>query len=100
MTPTAQLFKVYFSKLAAAILDPERLANELYSKDLVGAGVRKEMTVIGQPSYHKTTRLLSAVECQIEMNPDSLGPALLEQCSAGSKPLLTATHTHEVRQHS
>lgn len=77
MTPTAQLFKVYFSKLAAAILDPERLANELYSKDLVGAGVRKEMTVIGQPSYHKTTRLLSAVECQIEMNPDSLHTFLL-----------------------
>jgi len=71
-SPTAELLRHYFSKLAAAILYPERLANELYSKNVVSAGVRDEMSVIGQTLYHKTTRLLSAVECQIEMNPDSL----------------------------
>jgi len=30
------------------------------------------MTVVGQSSYHKTTRLLAAVECQIKVNPGSL----------------------------
>jgi len=71
-SPTAELFRCYFSKLAAAILYPERLANELYSKNVVSAGVRDEMNVIGQSSYHKTTRLLAAVECKIKENPGSL----------------------------
>ena len=70
-SPELKVFKRYFSKLAAAIVHPERLANELYSQDIVSKEVRNEtMHIMGPSAYTRSTKLLSAVECPIELNPD------------------------------
>ena len=69
-SPELRVFKRYFSKLAAAIVHPERLANELYSQDIVSKEVRNEtMHIMGQSVYTRSTKFLSAVECTIELNP-------------------------------
>ena len=69
-SPELRVFKRYFSKLAAAIVHPERLASELYSRDIVSKEVRNEtMHIMGPSAYNRTMKLLSAVECLIELNP-------------------------------
>jgi len=68
--PELRVFTLYFSKLAAAIPHPEQLAIELYSRGVVSREVRDEtMHIVGQPAYNRTAKLLSAVECPIELNP-------------------------------
>ena len=68
--PELRVFTLYFSKLAAAIPHPEQLAIELYSRGVVSREVRDEtMHIVGQPAFYRTAKLLSAVECPIELNP-------------------------------
>ena len=68
--PELRVFKHYFSKLSAAIVQPERLANELYVQDVVSKEVLNEtMHIMGTSAYTRTTKLLSAVECPIKLNP-------------------------------
>jgi len=69
-SPELRVFKRYFSKLAAAIVHPERLASELYSQDIVSKEVLNETVhIMGPSAYSRTVKLLSAVECPIELNP-------------------------------
>ena len=68
-SPELSVFKRYFSKLAAAIVHPERLANELYAQDRVSEEFRKEVNTMGPSAYNRTMKLLSAIECLIELNP-------------------------------
>jgi len=72
-SPELRVFKLYFSKLAIAIPHPEQLAIELYSQDLISKEVRNEtMHITGPSAYNRAAKLLSAVECQIELNPGAL----------------------------
>ena len=64
------MFNLYFSKLTAAIVHPERLAIELYSQDVVSKEVRNEtLHILGPSAYTRTSKLLSEVECEIKVNP-------------------------------
>ena len=67
------MFKLYFSKLTAAIPHPEQLAIELYSQDVVSKEVRDEaMQIMGSAAYYRTAKLLSAVEGPIQLKPGTL----------------------------
>ena len=65
------MFKRYFSKLAAAIEHPEQLAIELYSQAVVSKDVQAETVQLNMALsvYSRTAKLLSSVECPVELNP-------------------------------
>ena len=59
-------FQECFSVLADGISDPGWLAVQLYSRELIGADLRKEAQKQAIAEREKTHKLLSAVEDQIE----------------------------------
>ena len=53
-----------------AISHPERLANELYSQDVISTQVRDEtMKITGTSTYCRASKLVAAVEDQIKASP-------------------------------
>ena len=69
-SPELKVFKLYFSTLVESIPHPERLANELYSHDVISKGVRDEaLHTLGPSPYYRASKLVAAVENQIILNP-------------------------------
>ena len=62
-------FQKCFSVLVDGILDPGGLAIQLYSRELIGADLRKEAQKRVIAEREKTEKLLSAVEIQIIASP-------------------------------
>ena len=64
-------FRKCFAELATAsgILDPGWLANQLYSRELIGPDIRREAQKPAIAERVKLERLLSAVESQIVRSP-------------------------------
>ena len=62
-------FRNCFSLLADGITDPGRLADQLFSKELIGRHLRKETQKQAIEKRVKIERLLSAVEDQIAASP-------------------------------
>ena len=65
-SPELRVYKLHFSKLVESISHPERLANELYSHDVISKGVRDEaLHIMGPSGYYRSSKLIAAVEDQI-----------------------------------
>ena len=77
-SPELKVFKLHFGKLAESISHPERLANELYSQDMISKAVRDEaLHIMGPSPYYRASKLVAAVEDQIVGNPSVLHKFLL-----------------------
>ena len=77
-SPELKVYKLHFSKLVESISHPERLANELYSHDVISKGVHNEaLHIMGPSAYYRASKLVAAVEDQIAVNPSILHKFLL-----------------------
>ena len=61
--PKDNSLKVYFSELAESISNPEQLAAELYSQDVISKEIRDE--AMNGSSHDAATRLVAAVKKRI-----------------------------------
>ena len=81
------------------IQDPELLAWELYSDEVISEVVVDEMSVVGLSTVQKKTRLLSAVRNQIAVDPAKFQNLLLvirnqPQLKAVAQKLKTTYESH------
>ena len=67
--PAYKAFRKHFADLLTVIQDPEILAGELYSEDIITAYERKAACYHMHGGSMRTSNLLSAVESQIAVNP-------------------------------
>ena len=75
-SPEMKVFTCYFSKLVNSIAQPEWLAAELYSGDVISKRLRDE-AIRGSSLRHRTTRLLAGIGDQIVEVPSVLHKFLL-----------------------
>ena len=66
----SEAFRKCSADLIRGIQDPELLAWELYSDDVVSETVVDELSVVGLSGVQRKTRLLSAVRDQITVDPN------------------------------
>ena len=71
-SPELRVFKLHFGHLVEAIPHPEQLAHELYSQDMISKGVHDEAVKPIARSAYRRSKLISAMESQIMVNPSSL----------------------------
>ena len=69
-TPECRVFREHYNRLVQSIQDPLPLATLLFSEDAIIAVV-KEMSVLGLSTLEKNDVLLSAVEKQIQLDPET-----------------------------
>ena len=77
VSAASEAFRKCSADLIRGIQDPELLAWELYSDDVVSETVVDEVSVVGLSSVRRKTRLLSAVRDQIAVNPAKFQNLLL-----------------------
>ena len=65
----SEAFRKCSADLMRGIQDPELLAWELYSDDVVSETVMDKVSVVGLSSVQRKTRLLSTVRVQIATDP-------------------------------
>ena len=70
VSAASEAFRKCSADLIRGIQDPELLAWELYSDDVVSETVVDEMSVVGLSGVQRKTRLLSAVRDQITVDPN------------------------------
>ena len=68
-SPEYQAFQSCFALLRNGINDPDWLASELYSRDMISRDVRQEAELQTLSASMRTRKLLSAVEDQIVTSP-------------------------------
>lgn len=71
--PAYETFSKYFAHLLEVIQEPDVLASELFSEDIITADERKDACFYMHHSRMRTVNLLSAVESRIMVNPRVLG---------------------------
>ena len=69
VSAASEAFRKCSADLIRGIQDPELLAWELYSDDVVSETVVDDVSVVGLSSVRRKTRLLSAVRDQIAVDP-------------------------------
>ena len=69
VSAVSEAFRKCSADLIRGIQDPELLAWELYSDDVVSQTVVDEVSVVGLSGVQRKTRLLSAVRDQIAVDP-------------------------------
>ena len=69
LSAESEAFRKCSADLMREIQDPELLAWELYSDDVVSEKVVDEVSVVGLSGVQRKTRLLSAVRDQIAVDP-------------------------------
>ena len=69
VSATSEAFRKCSADLIRGIQDPELLAWELYSDDVVSETVVDEVSVVGLSGVQRKTKLLSAVRDQIAVDP-------------------------------
>ena len=77
LSAESKAFRKCSADLMRGIQDPELLAWELYSDEVISEVVVDEMSVVGLSTVQKKTRLLSAVRNQIAMDPAKFQNLLL-----------------------
>ena len=77
VSAASEAFRKCSADLIRGIQDPELLAWELYSDDVVSETVVDEVSVVGLSSVQRKTRLLSAVRDQIAVDPAKFQNLLL-----------------------
>ena len=76
-TAESEAFRKCSADLVRVIQDPELLAWELYSDDVVSETVVDEVSVVGLSGVQRKTRLVSAVRDQIAVDPAKFQKLLL-----------------------
>ena len=69
LSAASEAFRKCSTDLIRGIQDPELLAWELYSDDVVSETVMDEVSVVGLSDVQRKTRLLNAVRAQITVHP-------------------------------
>ena len=77
VSAASEAFRKCSADLIRGIQDPELLAWELYSDDVVSETVVDEVSVVGLSGVQRKTRLLSAVRDQIAIDPAKFQNLLL-----------------------
>ena len=77
LSAESEAFRKCSADLIRGIQDPELLAWELYSDEVISEVVVDEMSVVGLSTVQKKTRLLSAVRNQIATDPAKFQNLLL-----------------------
>ena len=60
-TNPRNVFRKYYASLVDAISEPMRLANDLWSANLISTADRDLVTITGISSYERTSRILDSV---------------------------------------
>ena len=71
VNPAGKTFRKYSAQLLTAIQDPEVLAWDLYSVDIISQAVRDSATNTMHERRVRTSKLLEAVESQISLDPNT-----------------------------
>ena len=77
LSAASEAFRKCSADLIRGIQDPELLAWELYSDDIVSETVVDEVSVVGLSGVQRKTRLLSAVRSQITVDPNKFQKLIL-----------------------
>ena len=77
VSAASEAFRKCSAELTRGIQDPELLAWELYSDDVVSETIVDEVSVVGLSSVQRKTRLLNAVSDQIAVDPAKFQNLLL-----------------------
>ena len=77
LSEESKAFQICSADLIKEIQDPELLAWELYSDDIVSETVVDEVSVVGLSGVQRKSRLLTAVRDQIAVNPAKFQKLLL-----------------------
>ena len=77
LSEESRAFRVYSADLIKEVQDPELLAWELYSNDIVPETVVDEVSVVGLSDVQRKSRLLMAVRDQIAVDPAKFWKFLL-----------------------
>ena len=77
MSAESKAFRKCSANLIRAIEDPELLAWELYSDEVISESVVDEVSTVGLSSVQRKTRLLSAVRDTIADDPDKFQNLLI-----------------------
>ena len=67
--PAYEAFRKHFADLLTAIQDPEVLASELYTENIISTAVRNAAAYVMHGRDARTSNLLIAVESQIKVDP-------------------------------
>ena len=99
LSAESKAFRKCSADLMRGIQDPELLAWELYSDEVISEVVVDEMSVVGLSTVQKKTRLLSAVRNQIAVDPAKFQNLLLvirnqPQLKAVAQKLKTTYDSH------
>ena len=68
-----RVFRDHYHELVSSIQDPDSLADGLFSRHLLGAGMMHELQADGLSQWKKTRKILLAVQGQIALDPDKFG---------------------------
>ena len=68
-----RVFRDHYRELVSSIQDPDSLADDLFSRHLLGAGMMHELQVDGLSQRKKMRKILLAVQDQIAVHPDKFG---------------------------
>ena len=77
LSAASEAFRKCSADLIRGIQDPELLAWELYSDDVVSQTVKDEVSVVGLSTVQRKTRLLSAVRDQITVDSNKFQKLIL-----------------------
>ena len=70
-SPEYSTFREHYDRLYHAIQDPLSLAAQLFSKGIISSAVKERMAILGLSGLEKNNALLSAVEKQIQLDPET-----------------------------
>ena len=65
------IFRAHYARLVHAIQDPLLLSIQLFSKGIISSVLKENMSVMGVSRLVKNNELLSAVEMQIQTDPNT-----------------------------
>ena len=70
-SPEYSTFREHYDRLYRAIQDPLSLSAQLFSKGIISSAVKEHMAILGVSRLEKNDALLSAVEKQIQLDPQT-----------------------------
>lgn len=71
-TPECRIFREHYDKLVKSIQDPLSLATQLFSECAIISVVKEKMSAPDLSTLEKNSALLSAVEKQIQLDPETI----------------------------
>ena len=69
--PECRVFREHYNRLVQSIQDPLPLATRLFSKGVIISAVKEKISVLGLSTLEKNDVLLTAVEKQIQLDPET-----------------------------